>query len=124
MHGDEVVGREMLVRLIRHLCEGYGSNLEVTGLVNSIHIYIMPTMNPDGFDMGRRENANYKDLNRNFPDRFTRGIDLRNDPDSHYVGKEPEVLAVRNWVKSQKWVLSANLHGGDIVANYPWVRQN
>jgi carboxypeptidase D len=120
MHGDEVVGREMLVKLIRHLCEGYGRDDDVTRLVNSVHIYIMPTMNPDGYELGTRENANRIDLNRNFPDRFTPGISLTTDPDSVYIGRQPEVVAVRNWVRQHKFVLSANLHGGDIVANYPW----
>ena len=33
-------------------------------------IWIMPSMNPDGTELGQRYNANGVDLNRNFPDQF------------------------------------------------------
>jgi carboxypeptidase D len=47
MHGNEAVGREMLLLLIKHLLEGYGVDERVTSLVNSTRIHILPTMNPD-----------------------------------------------------------------------------
>lgn len=113
MHGDEVVGREMLMRLIDLLLSGFGKNPRITALVENTNIFIMPTMNPDGFERGTRENYNRFDLNRNFPDQFR-------DPNYSPSGRQIEVQHVMNWISSQQFTLSANLHGGDVVANYPW----
>eukprot|EP00005_Dracoamoeba_jomungandri_P000849 CAMPEP_0174250604 /NCGR_PEP_ID=MMETSP0439-20130205/733_1 /TAXON_ID=0 /ORGANISM="Stereomyxa ramosa, Strain Chinc5" /LENGTH=409 /DNA_ID=CAMNT_0015330727 /DNA_START=18 /DNA_END=1247 /DNA_ORIENTATION=+ len=110
MHGDEVVGRELMLRLIYHLCSGYGKDEEITELVDSLHIFIMPSMNPDGYERGRRTNAKGVDLNRDFKDQFN------GNPSSI----EPEVHAVMSWIERHDFMLSANLHGGSVVANYPF----
>ena len=118
MHGNEVTGREVLLYLIGYLCEGYNTNATITQLVNSTRIHIMPSMNPDGYEIAQvgdqsgvvgRYNAHGVDLNRNFPDQYG------ND-----VAREPETLAVMQWIKQFPFVLSANLHNGALVASYPY----
>ncbi|XP_027855156.1 carboxypeptidase D [Xiphophorus couchianus] len=119
MHGNEVVGRELLLNLIEYLCRNYGTDPEVTQLVNSTRIHIMPSMNPDGYEVAMegdvkgtrgRNNSNDYDLNRNFPDQFVTITEPR----------QPETIAVMGWLKSTPFVLSANLHGGSLVVNYPF----
>ncbi|BFZ18245.1 hypothetical protein BsWGS_21284 [Bradybaena similaris] len=121
MHGNEVVGREMLLLLSQLLCENYGKDELLTMMVDSTRIHIMPSMNPDGYEISQvndvsgiigRANAHNVDLNRNFPGIF-------HNTDSNLV-QEPETKAVISWCKSHPFVLSANFHGGTLVANYPF----
>jgi Zinc carboxypeptidase len=113
MHGDEITGRELSVSLIEEIGEKYGTDREITELVNNTEIYIMPSMNPDGSDLRQRANANYVDLNRNFPD-------MTRDRESSPQGREIENQHVMRFQGSRQFSLSANFHGGTIVANYPW----
>uniref|UniRef100_A0A1B0AK14 Peptidase M14 domain-containing protein n=1 Tax=Glossina pallidipes TaxID=7398 RepID=A0A1B0AK14_GLOPL len=121
MHGNEVVGKEMLLLLTKYICESYMYDDRITKLVNNTRMHFLYSMNPDGYEIAReddntnaigRENANNVDLNRNFPDQY--GTDRNNRV------TEPEVKAVMNWTLSIPFVLSANLHGGSLVANYPF----
>ncbi|XP_053375782.1 carboxypeptidase D-like [Mercenaria mercenaria] len=120
MHGNEVVSRQILIYLIQYLLENYQKIDRVTKLVDSVDIFIMPSMNPDGFEKAKegecdgvrgRSNANNKDLNRNFPDQFDRNT-------GH--SRQPETQALINWIEGTNFILSANLHGGSVVASYPW----
>ncbi|XP_044133101.1 carboxypeptidase M [Bufo gargarizans] len=119
MHGNEVVGREVMLYLIDYLLTNYQSDANITQLISNTRIHIMPTMNPDGFEASMpsdctssvgRYNKNGYDLNRNFPDAFEVNTDEI----------QPETQAVMDWIKSESFVLSANFHGGALVASYPY----
>jgi hypothetical protein len=112
MHGDEITGRELTVSLIEEIATKYGSDSEITELVNNSELYIMPSMNPDGSERKQRANANGYDLNRNFPELSENGTNLS--------GREIENQHVMKFQASRKFSLSANFHGGTIVVNYPW----
>ncbi|MDD3143498.1 MAG: M14 family zinc carboxypeptidase [Candidatus Cloacimonetes bacterium] len=114
IHGDEVVGYDMCIRLIQLLTSQYGSDTRITNLVNGTEIWICPMLNPDGFVLGQRFNAAGIDLNRNYPMPF--------GGDQHPDGSAwaPENIAVMDFGNGHSFVLSANFHGGALVANYPW----
>ncbi|KAM0933454.1 putative metallocarboxypeptidase D [Dioscorea sansibarensis] len=113
VHGDEPVGRELLIRLANWLCDNYMKDSLAMMIVKNVHLHILPTMNPDGFALRRRGNANNVDLNRDFPDQF---YPLNDRMES----RQPETRAIMTWVKEKHFTASASLHGGALVANYPW----
>lgn len=93
-------------------------------------------MNPDGWkistDSGAtdyllgRSNANNVDLNRDFPD--LDAVVYDGSIDNNHLLKDaevdhrpqPETEAVMKMILDNPFVLSANMHGGDLVANYPY----
>jgi len=113
MHGDEVTGLMLLMYMIDYLLQNYGTDPRVTSLVNSVDIWIVPSMNPDGYTNNTRSNARGVDLNRNFPE-GTNG-----EPNSP-AGREPETAVIMNWCFGRSFTLSANYHGGALVVNYPY----
>lgn len=118
IHGDELTGYVMMLRLIDTLLHGYGNNPQYTDLINRTRISINPLANPDGTYYGGdntvqgavRNNANNVDLNRNYPNPFG--------------GAKPAVQqenqAMIDYFDAHNFRLSANLHGGAEVMNYPW----
>lgn len=121
MHGDEIAGYVLMLRLIDTLLENYGTNSEIDNLVNNIEIWINPLANPDGTYAGgnhtmknaTRGNRNYVDLNRNFPD-----PEEGDNPDGQAY--QQETLDMINFMHEHNFVLSANFHAGAEVMCYPW----
>lgn len=119
MHGDEIAGYYLMLRLADSLLSAYTVDPYITRLLDSVVVYINPLSNPDGTYHGGnntvasawRYNADYVDLNRNYPDPF--GSDPL-DP------IQPENEAMIDYVAAHHFRLSANIHGGSEVLNYPW----
>ncbi|KDR18068.1 carboxypeptidase M-like isoform X2 [Zootermopsis nevadensis] len=119
MHGNEAVGRELMLHLIHYLVTSYNSDNYIKWLLDNTRIHILPSMNPDGFEVARegqcdggqgRYNARGFDLNRNFPDYFKQ----------NNKRGQPETDAVKEWISKIQFVLSGGLHGGALVASYPF----
>lgn len=114
MHGDEIVGREVMLRFIKDCTTNYGNDPRITTLLDKFQIHILVSMNPDGAALSRRSNSNRVDLNRDFPDFST------SDNQDTLENREPETQAIMKWQAAHKFRLSANFHGGSEVVNYPW----
>ncbi len=113
IHGDEPLGTVLSLRLIDYLIGRYGSDEQVTRLIDETEIWIMPVMNPDGMEAGSRFNAAGADLNRDFPD-------PAHELTAVAEGRQPETVAVMNWAQAHTPALAANFHSGTLVVNYPW----
>jgi len=160
IHGDEILGRELLINFAIYLCQSWVlKTSRISNLIETTRIHILPTMNPDGHARAvkireptasisnnqklrmntGRNNAYNIDLNRSFPDLTTfsylNSIQKYKGPNNHLSipstynleGRKtivPETVSVIYWIKRYPFVLSAQLHGGALVANYPFDHSN
>merc|ERR1712066_1122570 len=99
MHGNEVLGRELLLHLADHICTSY---------------------------LAGRNDANEIDLNRDFPD-LNQVVYEGAEENNHLLREanfdhriQPETESVIKMIMDTPFVVSANMHGGDLVANYPY----
>ncbi len=121
IHGDEVVGYVLMLRLIDYLLKNYETTAEIKSLLDTMEIYINPLSNPDGtYRTGNesvygatRYNSFNVDLNRNYPD-----PEDGQNPDGKTTQTENKLMMA--YMASKQFVMSANFHGGAEVVNYPW----
>ena len=53
MHGNEVISRQVLIYLAEYLSNGYGRDERISRLLNTTEIFLLPTLNPDGYALSR-----------------------------------------------------------------------
>ncbi len=120
MHGDEVTGMILMLRLINEFCTS--TDTRIQNILNNVDLFIFPCTNPDGTYNGgnntvtgaKRYNGNNVDLNRHFPD-FDDGA--HPDGASYY---QDECQWMMDLAQEYLFTMGANYHGGAEVMNYPW----
>ncbi len=112
IHAREWIGNELAVSFIDYLLKHYSSNPKVLKTLTKNTLYIVPCLNPDGFEYShahfsfwrknRRDNKDGTfgvDLNRNFSVGYQKSTDTGSNV---YSGpnpfSEPETLAMKNFV--------------------------
>ncbi len=145
-HAREPAGMMSLMYFMDYLLEKYGTDPEVTYLLDHRELYFVPVVNPDGYvyneqnnpDGGGQWRKNRRpvqnwygvDLNRNYG--YMWGYDdLGSSPypfSDTYRGSapfsEPETQAIRDFVNSRSIVMALNYHTYSNLLIYPWAYIN
>uniref|UniRef100_A0A8C2TJT9 AE binding protein 1 n=1 Tax=Coturnix japonica TaxID=93934 RepID=A0A8C2TJT9_COTJA len=150
LHGNEALGRELLLLLMQFLCKEYqDGNPRVRSLVTETRIHLVPSLNPDGYELAREagsELGNWAlghwteegfDLFENFPDLTSplwaaeeRQLVPHRFPShhipipEHYLQEDAavavETRAIMAWMEKNPFVLGANLQGGEKFVSFPF----
>ncbi|XP_060643667.2 adipocyte enhancer-binding protein 1 [Anolis sagrei] len=150
VHGNEVLGRELLLMLMQFMCKEYkDGNPRVRNLVAETRIHLVPSLNPDGYEIASQmgsELGNWAlghwneegyDIFENFPDLNSilwaaeeRKLVPHKVPNDHipipehYLADDAsmavEVKAIMAWMDKIPFVLGANFHGGEKFVSYPF----
>uniref|UniRef100_A0A8C5MHR4 AE binding protein 1 n=1 Tax=Leptobrachium leishanense TaxID=445787 RepID=A0A8C5MHR4_9ANUR len=150
LHGNEVLGRELLLFLMQFMCKEYrDGNPRITSLVLETRIHIVPSLNPDGYEIASQmgsELGNWAlghwteegyDIFTNFPDLNTalwaaeerkwvpHRVPNHNIPIPESFLAEDATVAVETraimaWMDKIPFVLGANLQGGEKLVSFPF----
>ncbi len=143
IHAREPAAMEAVLYFMDHLTDNYGTDPEITYLVDNREMWFIPCMNPDGYvynestnpngggmwRKNRRDNGDGEwgvDLNRNWC--YTWGLD--NSGSSPYTSSEtyrgtaaqsePETDNVYQFIASRNFVGSLDYHTYSNLVLYPW----
>uniref|UniRef100_A0A8D1UNH4 Adipocyte enhancer-binding protein 1 n=1 Tax=Sus scrofa TaxID=9823 RepID=A0A8D1UNH4_PIG len=150
IHGNEVLGRELLLLLMQYLCREYrDGNPRVRSLVHDTRIHLVPSLNPDGYEVAAQMGSEFGnwalglwteegfDIYEDFPDLNSvlwgaeerKWVPFRvpnnNLPiPERYLSPDAtvstEVRAIIAWMEKNPFVLGANLNGGERLVSYPY----
>lgn len=112
IHAREWIGNELAIKFIKYILENYKINPNLISALTRSTLYIVPCLNPDGFEYShthysfwrknRRDNGDGTfgvDLNRNFGVRFRKGGDTSATTYSGpHAFSEPETKAIKDFV--------------------------
>nr|KAG5687052.1 hypothetical protein BaRGS_002425 [Batillaria attramentaria] len=115
IHGDDAVGREMLLQLSSYLCDKSTEAFEKQ-LLEEMVVYVVPSLNPDGARMATVGQCEKGPGHAN-----SENIDLDTDfrlsgPDA---GSAKETAALQQWMANNTFTLAIALEGGSSVVAYP-----
>ncbi len=144
LHARELMSVEIPLLFAQHLLQNYGTDPNVTDLVNTRDLYIAPMTNPDGhvhvegqtasdwwtwWRKNRRPNGDGTigvDLNRNFSFEWGRDEFGSSSTTSSQVYRgpapfsEPETQAIESFCANHSFVLALSYHTFGELLLYPW----
>jgi hypothetical protein len=107
-HGDEVITTEVLMEIVNHLINGYGTDPRLSKIVNDHDLYFIPVVNADGFAAVERYDSG-RDPNRSYP-----------FPGNEKAQPTASISAIMGFFASKKIVGSIDFHAYGELVMYPW----
>ncbi len=142
-HAREVMASEFGIMFAEYLAQNYGTDPEISWLLDNRELYIVPIVNPDGFVYNettdpngggmwrktRRDNGDGTfgvDPNRNYPynwaydDVGSSGVTSSETYRGPYAGSEPIVQSMMNFINAHNFRTGNSVHTYSNLTLYPW----
>jgi murein tripeptide amidase MpaA len=142
-HSREWPTNELAMNLTWYLLTQYNKNAEVTGLLNSTTVWMVPMSNPDGVHYDQRNNPGTWRKNRSLNADGTYGVDINrnwsyrwgsnNGSASQYSSEtyrgvapnsEPEIQAITSVYKNNQIISSISGHTSGQLVIFAWAYIN
>ncbi|MGZ3695675.1 MAG: M14 family metallopeptidase [Bdellovibrionota bacterium] len=107
-HGDELITTEVTMALVNQMLAAYGKDTRFTQMIDRHDIYIVPTLNADGFTATARYDGN-ADPNRSYP-----------WPGNPTAKPTPSIAAIIKLFEAIHPVASLDFHAYGGMIMYPW----
>ncbi len=138
-HAKELISAIIPLKFAEFLAENYSTNITIRNIVDSNEIWIVPLVNPDGYEYAWEGHTEWRknrrpidangdeigvDLNRNYGHRWGEQ-GASHDPNSDiYCGPYPfsenETRAIRDLVLSHNFTFSVSFHSYGQIIYHPW----
>ncbi|MCG8607135.1 hypothetical protein MJD09_19390 [bacterium] len=144
-HAREPIGSKICIEIAGRLGRGYGSNAKITKWVNSLEIWLIPVMNPDGYQYIIENNLTFPwwrknlrdndgdgvfnplydgvDLNRNYDYNWQEGGDGKKSS-WFFRGESPfsegETQAIMNLALRENFTIGISYHSYGESILFPW----
>jgi hypothetical protein len=144
-HAREPMGLMTVIHFLWYVGERFGADPEITHLLGSRELWVVPVVNPDGYEANRRiapggGGMRRKNMRDAQADGDSRGVDLNRNfgyqwgyddagsspapDDATYRGtapfSEPETEAIWNFCVTKQFLLALNYHSYSNVLIFPW----
>ncbi|NPD44154.1 MULTISPECIES: M14 family zinc carboxypeptidase [unclassified Lentimicrobium] len=146
-HAREPISTEVVMGIVNHLLDNYGTDSDITNMVNASEIYIVPIVNPDGHEVvldqintwwrknaadnnndeiftSMSEGPDGVDLNRNYGWEFggsgasgTPSSDLFHGPGAF---SEPEAYTMKELLASHHFTTGISFHSYSELVLFPY----
>jgi len=136
-HAREWISVEVPLYIAQHLTDNYDIDQDIKHLIDNCEIWIVPVLNPDGYEYSRTTDRMWRknrrdngdgtfgvDLNRNYGYMWGHADAARNTSAENYRGpsafSEPETQAVRDLVSAYDFRVLMTYHSFAQTIGYPW----
>ena len=136
-HAREWIAIEVPLYIAQYLVDNYETDAEVKHLVDNCEIWIVPIVNPDGYEYSRNRDRMWRknrrdngdgtfgvDLNRNWGYKWGGPGSSGTTNNSGYRGpsafSEPETQAIRDLILAHDFEIMVDYHSWGQVTGHPW----